>query len=149
MRSWSASIPDTKRAGGSPHGGPPAARVVHAAGFLGVIMGLINEYRAAVVAMYPTLVLRDPYCDADDEDHGQARREALDAVVAANRYQAFVHVAQTVVPVAIRIQLWDQAPPTEPGDQWDGHDHVALHCPTGRLLVETPPPVRSRCTQDQ
>lgn len=99
-------------------------------------MAIAAEYTTRILPLYGVLVIRDQHCDAEDEDDGQARRAAIDQIVTANRYQAFIHPAQDAAKVDIQLQLWDTPADTVPQREWEGHRGVDLYCPEGNLMIE-------------
>ncbi|MCI4066182.1 hypothetical protein MRQ36_27985 [Micromonospora sp. R77] len=88
----------------------------------------ISTFNVAV--LYGHFVIRDYWCDAGDD--GESLKDAFVHTVAASTYQ-FTALASSDVQLTFRI--WDTDPPRDSG-VWDGCRDLALHCPTGELLVE-------------
>lgn len=84
-----------------------------------------------VTVFYGNFVVRDQWCDAGDD--GESLTASREHVVAASTYQLTVQALSHVCRLVVRF--WDAEPPPA-GGGWDGRREVALHCPTGELVVE-------------
>jgi hypothetical protein len=75
--------------------------------------------------------LRDQWCDAGDG--GESLAASRETVAGASTYQLTVQAMSHVA--GVRVRLWDEQPEPD-GGAWDGCHQVAMHCPTGQLVVE-------------
>ena len=84
-----------------------------------------------VIIFYGHFVLRDQWCDAGDD--GESLTASRGQVAAASTYQLTVQALSHTARLTLRV--WDSEPAPD-GDAWDGRRELALHCPTGDLVVD-------------
>ncbi|MER5702402.1 hypothetical protein ABT023_10695 [Micromonospora sp. NPDC002296] len=90
-------------------------------------------HRAAVGILYGHFVLRDAWCDAEDDE--ESYRDSQGQVAGASTYQLTVRALSDPGKVGLELRLWAGEPAPDRGS-WDECRQLLLHCPTGELLVE-------------
>ncbi|MEU7983157.1 hypothetical protein AB0B63_32105 [Micromonospora sp. NPDC049081] len=90
-------------------------------------------HRTTLSVLYGRFVLRDVWCDADDE--GESRRDATAQVAGASTYQISVPASSFPPSTGLELRVWPGEPAPD-GSSWDGYRQLELHCPTGELIVE-------------
>ena len=87
-----------------------------------------HDFRVSI--FYGLFVVRDSWCDAADP-----AVVARGAVAAASTYQLEVRPRSLCAAVDLTVRVW-AAQPVVDATGWDGHERLALHCPTGDMVVE-------------
>ncbi|MCX4469400.1 hypothetical protein OOK41_03595 [Micromonospora sp. NBC_01655] len=91
--------------------------------------------------MYGSLVIGDPYCDAEEDDTAAARAAARANAIAATRYHAYLHTAQSIREVRIVLRVWEENPgkswpPRNTDDNTWVYRTVSIECSEGQLIVD-------------
>lgn len=95
------------------------------------------EYEFRTTPAYRLLNLRDNEND-NAEKSGQAIGTFKGDFAACTGYELAIDCVQDLIPVLVRIQVWD-APPVAPDHQhWEGSLTFTLECPTGELALNSP-----------
>jgi hypothetical protein len=79
---------------------------------------------------YSLITLHDQDCDAGT-NAGEAITAAQTSVAASTEYCLYVSCAQDIIPVTIKVAIWD-GPPEGRGE------HLRLECPSGDLMLGSP-----------
>ncbi|MGY0234257.1 hypothetical protein [Longispora urticae] len=100
-------------------------------------MGLITSQHVEVHPFYQHFSVHDPVYD-DTIDSAEATRKSVSEIAAGNGELAFIRCVQERVRVSVRVDLYDEEPPTDSASShgWELAAVLTLRCATSEICVD-------------
>lgn len=98
-------------------------------------MPMTARHETLTMARYKVFTVQDGDLPYDEAAEDALRRAAATSVVAADGQRVCVAAAQTLVKVAVSVEVWD-GPPAVPPGTWDAVHEATFACPSGTVIVD-------------